>query len=178
MTFKLMVATVAIMSVLAPPDNWKSDAANAKISFTIKGPFGTVNGKFTGLKTEIRFDEKNVSGSSISASIDAQTVSTGVGLRNRDLRKKEEWFNTDKYPLISFRSKKTEKSGTSYKVLGELTIKGITKPVEIPFTFTSKGNDGVFKGKFLIKREDYNLGKPGGSVGSEVTITLEVPVKK
>jgi polyisoprenoid-binding protein YceI len=62
--------------------------------------------------------------------------------------------------------------------MGELTIKGVTKPAEIPFTFTSDGNSGVFKGHFTIKREDFNVGKPGGSVGSLVTINLVVPVKK
>jgi polyisoprenoid-binding protein YceI len=58
-----------------------------------------------------------------------------------------------------------------------LTIKGITKPVDIPFTFTNKESSGVFAGQFIIKRSDYNLGKPGGSVGSDITIILTVPVK-
>jgi len=125
-----------------------------------------------------RISEKDLAGSSITASIDPKTVSTGVGLRNRDLRKKEEWFNTDKYPEISFHAKKFEKTDKGFKAMGELTMKGITKPAEIPFTFTGNGSTGVFKGEFTVKREDFNLGKSGGSVGSVVTIHLEVPVKK
>jgi polyisoprenoid-binding protein YceI len=178
MTGKLIMATTAILAALTFTGNWKSDAANAKITFSVKGPFGTVNGSFTGLKTEIQFNEKDLAGSSIIASIDPKTVSTGVGLRNRDLRKKEEWFNTDKYPEIRFHAKKIEKTTNGFKAIGELTIKGITKPAEIPFTFDSKGETGLFKGQFTVKREDYNLGKPGGSTGSIVTIHLEVPVKK
>jgi polyisoprenoid-binding protein YceI len=174
MTLRLMMVTAIVIAVLAPPDNWKSDAANAKITFTVKGPFGTVNGSFSGLQTEIKFDEKDPAASSMTASVDAKSVSTGVGLRNKDLRNKEEWFNTDKFPRISFHSKKIEKAGAGFKALGELTIKGVTKPAEIPFTFTSN----VFKGTFVIKREDFNLGKPGGSVGNEITVKLEVPVKK
>jgi polyisoprenoid-binding protein YceI len=178
MTLKLVMTTAAIIAGLTFTSNWKSDAANAKVSFSVKGPLGTVKGNFSGLKTEIQFNEKDLSGSSISASIDAKTVSTGIGLRNRDLRKKEEWLNTDKYPLITFHSKKIEKTATGYKALGELTIKGVTKPAEIPFTFTSKGDTGLFKGQFTVKREDYNVGKAGGSTGSIITIDLEVPVKK
>jgi polyisoprenoid-binding protein YceI len=62
--------------------------------------------------------------------------------------------------------------------VGELKIKDVSKPVEIPFTFAPNGNSGVFKGEFSFKRLDFNLGKPGGSVGEEITIHLEVPVKK
>src|ERR1700720_4094395 len=147
MTLKFIMATTALMAGLIFAGNWKSDPATAKVSFSVKGPFGTVNGNFTGLKTEIMFNEKDLPGSSIKAGIDPKTVSTGVGLRNRDLRKKEEWFNTDKYPEITFHSRKIEKTDKEYKALGDLTIKGATKPVEIPFTFTSKGEAGLFKGQ-------------------------------
>jgi polyisoprenoid-binding protein YceI len=156
--------------------NWRADASKAKVQFSIKGPFGTVHGNFTGLKADIKFDTKNPSGGSISASIDPGTVSTGIGMRNHDLKNKEEWLNTAKFPAISWRSKKIEKSANGYTATGDLTLKGVTKPVQITFTFDGKGSTGVFKGQFTIKREDFNLGKPGGSVGDEVTITLEVPV--
>jgi len=156
---------------------WNIDAENAKITFTVSGPFGMVHGSYSGLKATIKFDENDLAGSSISASVDANTVSTGIGLRNHDL-KKEEWFNTDKYPVISFRSSKIEKTAASFKATGELTIKGISKPQEIPFTFSAKGTTGVFKSQFLIKRQDFNLDNTSTSVGNEITINLEVPVKR
>jgi polyisoprenoid-binding protein YceI len=177
MKFKQLLAVSAIILILPNPGNWKVDTANAKVSFSVHGPFGTVHGSFTGLEATINFNEKNLSGSSISASIDAKTVSTGVSLRNSDLRKKEEWLNTDKYPRITFKSKKIEKTANGYKAIGDMTIKAATKPVEIPFTFTKKDATGIFKGQFTIKREDYGVGKPGGSTGSVITIMLTVPAK-
>jgi len=177
MTIKSIVLIIAF-TAFTGAGNWKADTAGAKVSFSVKGPFGTVNGKFTGLLAELQFDEKNPAGGSITASIDAKSVSTGIGLRNKHLRDKEESFNTDKYPRISFRSSRIEKTGARFKAIGTLTIKGISKPVDIPFSFTSHDNKGTFTGKFVVKREDYNVGKPGGSTGSEVTITLEVPAKK
>ncbi|HLK31420.1 MAG TPA: YceI family protein [Puia sp.] len=174
----LFIAAFTIVSGLSMTENWSTVAAKAKITFKIKGPFGMVNGNFSGLKSTIKFNEKDLGTSSISASIDAKTVSTGIGLRNRDLRKKEEWLNTDKYPLISFKSTKIEKDAKGYKVIGELTLKGITKPVSIPFTFSPSKNTGIFKGQFVIKRKEFHIGKDGGSVGSDVTINIEVPVKK
>jgi polyisoprenoid-binding protein YceI len=161
--------------------NWTADASKARVLFSVKGPFpfGTVHGSFSGFKSTIRFDANDLAGSSISASIDAKTVSTGIGLRNRDLREKEEWLDTNKYPQISWKSSKIEKASSSgYKALGELTLKGTTRQVEIPFTFTVTGNSGVFKGTFTINREDYKVGKPGGSVASTVNIELEIPVSK
>jgi len=174
----VLLAQAGVLAGWFFTSNWKVDAGHAKVKFSVKGPLGDVHGSFTGLQATIRFDEKDLSGSSVSASIDAKTVSTGVGLRNRHLRTKEEWLNADKFPKISFRSKKIEKSEGGYKALGDLTLKGVTRPVEIPFTFSGKGGEGVFKGQFKIKREDFHVGKPGGSTGALITIDLEVPVKK
>lgn len=177
MKFKQILTTSATIIIMYVSGNWKVDTANAKVNFTVHGPFGTVHGSFTGLMATINFNEKNLSGSTIEASIDAKTVNTGISLRNSDLRNKEEWLNTDKYPRISFKSKKIEKTDKGFKVVGDLTIKGITKPAEIPFTFTNKESSGVFTGQFTVTRSDYNIGKPGGSVGAVITIILTIPVK-
>ena len=158
--------------------NWKADAAKAKVEFSVKGPFGTVHGNFTGLKASIQFDEKDPAAGSITASIDAKTVSSGVGMRNHHLRDEEQWLNTNKYPTISYKSSKIRKSANGFVASGELTLKGITKPVEIPFTFSPSGKNGVFKGQFSIRREDYQCGKDGGSVGDDITLNLEVPVSQ
>lgn len=168
------------VGVSGAAQNWKADASKARVQFTVKGPFpfGTVHGSFSGFKSTIRFDGNDLAGSAISASVDAKTVSTGIGLRNRDLREKEEWLDTDKYGEISYKSVKIERAAAGFKAVGELTLKGITRQVEIPFTFGATGNSGVFKGSFTINREDYKVGKPGGSVGSTVKIDLEIPVNK
>src|SRR5882757_2320806 len=100
MQVQQLIARSVIIAGLVFAGNWTVDTANAKVSFSIKGPFGTVHGDFTGLKATIDFDEKNPAGGSITANIDPKTVSTGIGLRNRHLRNEEEYFNTDKYPEI------------------------------------------------------------------------------
>jgi len=178
MRIRQLITRSVLIAGLALAGSWSVDSANARISFSVKGPFGTVNGSFTGLKAEIKFDEKDLGGSSIRASVDAKTVSTGVGLRNHHLRTEEQWLNTDKFPDISFRSQKIEKTGGGFQATGDLTLKGVTKPVALAFTFAPGGDGGLFKGHFDIKREDYNMGKPGGSVGDMISINLEVPVKK
>jgi polyisoprenoid-binding protein YceI len=178
MQLRQSIIRSALIVGLAFATSWTIDSTNAKVTFKVKGIFGTVNGSFTGLKATIKFDENDLPGSAVQASIDPTTVSTGSGLRDRHLKNEEEWFNPTKYPAISFKSQKIEKGTGGYKAIGDLTMKGVTKPTEIPFTFTPNGGTGVFKGQFTIKREDFNIGKPGGSVGDIITINLEVPVKK
>ena len=156
---------------------WNSNASTAQTKFSISGPFGAVHGTLGGLKSTILFDENNLAASSVSASVDSKSISTGIGMRNRDLQK-EKYLNSENYPSLSFRSDKIQKSGTGYIAIGSLTIKGVTTRIEIPFTFSEKGNAGVFKGGFTIKRQDYGVGNSGGSIGSTVTIDLEVPVTK
>jgi polyisoprenoid-binding protein YceI len=177
MRIKIILLPLALL-IGSGLGNWKPDASKAKVAFSVKGPLGTVHGEFTGLKATIQFDVKNPGAGSISASIDANTVTTGIGMRNHHLKSEEQFLNTDKYPEISFHSKKIEKTGSGYTASGDLTIKGVSKPVQIPFTFTPDGNSGVFKGQFVIKREEFNIGKPGGSTGDDVTISLEVPVSQ
>jgi polyisoprenoid-binding protein YceI len=157
---------------------WKPDPSKAKVQFSVHGPFGTVHGSFTGLKAAIQFDEQHPESGSMTASIDPNTVSTGIGLRNHDLKNEEKWLNTAKYPTIRFHSTRIGRTSGGYEVLGELTLKGVTKPVRMPFTFLPNGNNGVFKGEFVINREDFGVGNKGGSVGDAVTISLEVPVTR
>ena len=156
---------------------WEANAATSKIGFSVKGPFGTVNGNLSGLKSNILFDKDNLAASSISASVSTSSISTGIKLRNKDL-KKEKYLDAEKYPSISFKSNKIEKSGNGYKAIGELTIKGVSKHQEIPFTFSEKGNEGFFKGNFTIQRENFGVGKSGGGIGSDVAVNLTVPVTK
>ena len=176
MFIKQFLVVSSLVAGFSHGGNWKVDPAESKINFSIQGIFGTVHGHFSGLQATIHFNEKDLSKSSLSAYVQAKTVSTGISLRNRDLRNKEEWLNTEKYPTISFKSEKIEKTAIGYRVIGKLTIKGIERVVEIPFTFIGKASTGIFKGSFTIQRLDYKLGKPGGSVGNTVTIELDVPV--
>jgi polyisoprenoid-binding protein YceI len=177
---KLLLLILLFFALSGSPltGNWNADTANAKITFTVDGPFGTVNGSFTGLKSTFQFDPNDLSSSYIKATIDPATVSTGDWLRNYHLRDEEQFLNTSKYPLLGFTSTKIEKTSTGFKASGNLSLKGITKLIEIPFTFSSSGDNGFFKGQFAIDRMEYNIGKEGGTVGNTINISIAVPVTK
>ena len=137
-----------------------------------------VDGNFTGLIGTVLFDPEHLSTSSIEASVTSASINTGIELRNTHL-KKEEYFDVEKYPKISMKSTSFEKSSDgTYKGHFQLTIKGVTKDVVVPFTYTVTGSNAVFKGSFTIIREDYGVGGKSWTMADEVTINLQLTTTK
>ncbi|MFN8334558.1 MAG: YceI family protein [Cyclobacteriaceae bacterium] len=128
---------------------------------------------FKGLKAEISFDEAHPEKSTIKATIDATTVDTGNELMTAHA-KEESVLHTDKYPVITFESSSIRKSGKGYEITGNLTLKGITKPVTFPFTFENE----TFVGAFSIFAKDFNITRSGAVPSGEIKIELTIPVAK
>ena len=86
--------------------------------------------------------------------------------------KKEEYFNVDKYPVINF----TSTAVSSSTVSGNLTIKGISKPISFPYTVSKplKGAGFIFEGSFSINRKDFDIGSSSFSLSDAVTVNLKV----
>lgn len=141
--------------------------------YTVKFSGGSIHGEFKGLKTDIVFDPAYPDQAKISASIDVNSISTGFFIKNSHAKSA---LDADKYPAISFASTTVSKSGNAYQAVGKLTLKGITKPVTIHFTFDNKGSEGVFKGDFKIIPKDFNITRSG--TPDELIISLNVPVVK
>lgn len=154
--------------------NWK-----AKEEYSIQ--FDKIS--FRGLKASILFDEANPQKAKISAFIDPRTIETGIGLKNKHAR---EALDTDKYPAIIFTSTSVKSLGNSrYEATGNLTIKGITKEIKMPFAFDSKKNliDKVpfvlaetFSGVITIVPKDFNITRMG--TPDVVSVQITVPVTK
>ena len=152
--------------------NWQPTSAT--VGFKIK-MFGVgVDGTFKGLAATLRFDPQNVAVSNLSATVDAATLDTDNNLRNRHLREKEEFFNVVKYPKITMKSTKIEKTATGYVGYFDLTMKNTTKSVKLPFTFTQTGNKAVFSGSTTINRRDWSVG--GGTFGLSNDVTMNLTV--
>lgn len=128
---------------------------------------------FTGLKAVILFDEENLEKSKISASVDASSINPGE--KNDALRegaKKPETLDVEKYPVISFESKAITKTGNGYEATGNLTLKGVTKEIKLPFIFEKE----IFKGGFSIDPKDFNI--TNENYQHQLNIVLTIPVTK
>ncbi len=160
-----------IFNMLAQTE-WKL-ATGSTVTFVIKNAGLKVDGKLEGLQTTIKFDSPNLATSSIEASLETTTVNTDNKTRDGHLRK-EEYFDVAKYPKMSIKSVSFIKDGNNYKGKFKLTIKGVTKDIEIPFSYIENGNSATFKGSFTINRLDYKVGGNSWVLADNVIISLNI----
>jgi polyisoprenoid-binding protein YceI len=175
---QLVVSLALILGLLSAfaPVNWK--LSRSSVTFKIKHAGLVVNGSLAGTETNINFDPANPAQSSIIASLETATIDSGIALRNKHL-KKETYLYVDKYPRITMRSTKLEKTDNNmYLGYFDLTIKETTKNLKVPFTFTENTSGGEFKGEFKINRLDYGVGESNWLMDNEVQISIQLNVTR
>jgi len=170
-------------------DKYVIDVAHSDIGFSVKHlGLSNVKGKFKVFSGFIMVDEKNLADCSVEVEIRADSVDTANEKRDAHL-KTADFFDTEKFPTLTFKSKKVKKTKAGYTATGSFTMHGVTKEINIPFTF-QKATDpwkkmriGVEAG-LTINRQDYgvnwsNLMDNGGLVVSnQVKIELAVEAVK
>ena len=146
------------------------DPSQSHVSFKISNMWvNTVKGTIKDMQGKLEFDKDNLSAAKFNVCIDPATIDTGNEERDADLRS-ENYFHVDKYPSICFASKEITKTADGYLTKGDLTLHGVTKPIEIPFTFDGKS----IKGTLTIDRFHYNIGEDTGKfmMGSEAELEI------
>jgi len=176
---QLIVSLFLFCSLHLAAQNYTPADAGSDVKFTIKNFGLNVNGSFTGLQGKIIFDPVKPATASFAVSVDAGTVNTGNGSRDKHL-KKDDYFNVASYPKLSFVSTKVTASGKLgvYTIEGNLTIKGKSKMVSFPFTATTAAGGYQFSGQLKINRRDFKVG--GGSLvlSDELTVSLHILANK
>ncbi len=135
-----------------------------------------VSGSIGGLLVNVQFNAANLASSTIDASVDVNTINTDNSSRDDHL-KSDEFFDAARYPKIGIKSVSFKhKSGNNYTGRFNLTIKGKTKLMEIPFTITEKGNTLAFKSSFKLNRLDYGIGESSMILSDDVTVNIDAEV--
>lgn len=140
------------------------DAAHSSIGFSIRHLFTMVPGRFDKFSANIAYDEVAPEKSTVDFTIDAASVNTDNVKRDGHLRTPD-FFNVEKFPTLTFKSTKVEKTDQKsvYKVTGDLTMLGVTKPVTVQVEVVGIGPDGFgnIKGGFQaigsLKRKDFGM---------------------
>ncbi|MEK7831182.1 MAG: YceI family protein, partial [Acidobacteriota bacterium] len=127
-----------------PGGDYKIDPAHSVIGFSIRHyEINWVEGRFKDFDGTIHFDDADITKSSVDFTAKIESVDTGVAARDQHLRK-DDFFDAAKYPQMTFKSSRVERKGKNGYVLhGDLTIRGMTKQVAIPFTI-ARTDDGAF----------------------------------
>ena len=178
--FKKVFTAIALFCVVtAFGQNYTPTDAGSKVRFVIKNFGINTGGTFEGLTGSILFDPANLAGASFNVSVDAKSVDTDMEARDNHLRK-EEYFDVEKYPKLSFRSTKittTNKEGYLF-MFGVITIKNISKEISFPFQQTSKDGGVLFEGEFKLNRRDFGVGGKSFSMSDELNVELSIFAKK
>jgi polyisoprenoid-binding protein YceI len=153
---------------------WKM--TSGEVSFKIKNAGVSVTGRFSGLNTKLVFSPDKLSSSSLSGSLEVGTIKTGIDKRDEDL-KADKYFDAAKYKIIEMKSTKLSKKGDKYVGTFSVTMKGVTKQVEVPFEFIQKGQDAEFKGTFSINRRDYGVGGKTLTMSDDANVTIDIKAK-
>jgi polyisoprenoid-binding protein YceI len=174
-----------------PAGDYKIDPAHSIIGFAVRHlEINWVEGRFKEFEGTIHYDDKDVTKSSVEFSAKVESIDTGVAPRDKHLRTAD-FFEVEKYPTMTFKSTGVERKGKdSYVLRGDLTLKGVTKPVQLPFRVAGAVQDPWGNTRFgveaqtKINRRDFgiNYGSAfaggGLDVGNEVTISLQLEASK
>jgi polyisoprenoid-binding protein YceI len=165
--------------LVAAPERYKIDTTHSSVSFKIRHlGVSWVQGVFKDYEGEVLFDPEKPEASSVTVTVKAASVDTGNEKRDNHLRNAD-YFHVEKFPTLSFKSTKVEKTGENrYKVTGDFTLLGVTKPLVVDFIATDEieGMRGEKRRggetSFTIKRSDFGMKQSIGPIGDEVHVSL------
>jgi polyisoprenoid-binding protein YceI len=178
----VVLAAVAPLA-MAQTSTWKADPNHSEVAFTVTHLGITkVHGRFGKVDATLQWDEADPSKSSVNATIDVTGVDTGVTPRDNDL-KGDHFFDVAHFPTATFASTSVEKSGSGLEVKGNLTVKGVTKPVVLhvdgptgPVNGMDKKPHMGFEATTTINRDDFGIaaGMPSAMVSNEVQLEIDL----
>jgi len=180
---KLIFAVILFVhaSVSAQTTTWKNDKLHSKLTFTVTHLLvSDVDGLFKNFDVTITTTKPDFSDAMFDLSADAASINTEVEMRDNDL-KSANYFDVATYPKITFRSTSIMPDGQNkFKLTGNLTMHGVTKPVTMNLWFRgttenpmSKKKDAGFKLTGNLKRSDFNI----GSKTSSAMVSDEIEIK-
>jgi polyisoprenoid-binding protein YceI len=171
------------------PGVWKIDPVHTTAEFVVRHLMVTkVRGRFTDITGAVTIGE-DVLDSSVEVIIGTASITTGDETRDNHLRTKD-FLEVDKYPVITFKSAKVVGTGSDYTVTGDLTIHGVTRPIDMAVEFNGVATDpwggtrAGFSAETEINRRDFgvdiSMPMDGGGVvvGDKIKIQIEAEIVK
>lgn len=177
LTWALLAASFA-----AAAADWQVDRSNSRLGFVATQQGGQFQGRFRDWRADIRFDPRQLQQSRFEVSVDVASVDTGSRERDQYLPGKD-WFAAKRFPSATFRTTGfTEKGGGSYLAKGELTLRGVTRPVTLAVSWQGEGAQAKLHVETSLDRTAFGIGQGefAGSdvVGHEVKVVADLALRK
>ena len=188
-SFSLILALIASLS-LSAQSTWVFDQAHTSVAFSVDHlVISETTGQFSSFEGTVTCQTDDFEGATIEFSVDIASIDTDNERRDGHL-KSDDFFNAEEYPKMTFKSTSLQKvTGNTYKLLGDLTIRDVTKPIELAVEYKGTAQMGDtkkagFKLTGSLNRFDYNLKwskttEAGGLVvGEDVRITVNIELNQ
>ncbi len=169
---------------------WNIDPAHTEVGFEVKHlMISKVRGRFGAVTGTIELDAADPARSSVTAEIDVTSIDTGQEQRDVHLRSAD-FFDVERFPAITFRSSRVERTANGFRVAGDLTIRDVTRQVVLDAVDEGRGTDpwggerAAFSASLVIDRRDFGLTwnqalETGGVlVANEIRISLDIQAVK
>ncbi|MFH3624688.1 YceI family protein [Acinetobacter nosocomialis] len=179
LSFGLAVALASTVTLAAPVD-YKIDPTHTATVFSWNHfGFSTPSANFSDIQGVIKVDNAKPANSSVNVTIPLSSVNTNVPALDKEFQQ-EAWFNAAKYPNITFKSTKVEtKDKKHFKITGDLTVKGVTKPVVLDAVLNKQGEHPMakvpaigFNATTSFNRSDFGLGNYVPNVGDKIIVNI------
>lgn len=186
---KIAAAIVTmVISTVTFAQGWTADKAHSKLGFEVTHLMVTdVDGAFKNFDISINSSKDDFTDAVIEVTADINSINTDNDYRDKDL-KSDRFFDAAKYPTLTFKSTSIQKTDAkNYKLSGNLTMHGVTKPVVLNVTLNGTGTNPMskkpvagFKIRGTVKRSDFGIGDgtPNAIVSDEVDIVANVEIDK
>ncbi len=182
---------MSTVTATAARTTWKVDPAHSQVEFAVRHMMiTTVRGRFTDVKGTVVTEGNDPANAQVEVIIDANSIDTREPQRDAHL-KSADFFDVEKFPYITFKSKRvTDVRGDEFKLVGDLTIHGVTREVVLEVTSEGQAKDpwgnarAGYSARTRINRSDFGLTwnqalEAGGLlVGDEIKITLDLELIK
>ncbi|OJU09612.1 MAG: hypothetical protein BGN86_13000 [Caulobacterales bacterium 68-7] len=171
------VAALAMAgSAFAAPPAWTVNKAASRINFVSSFEGGGFVGQFDRWNAQIAFDAKDLANSKATVSIETASAKTGDGDRDEALPSND-WFASSKFATATFTSISFKSvGGDNYQVAGNLSIKGVSKPVVLPVTIKVAGKTATADGTVNIDRSLFGVGQGQFKGGESVPLQVQVKI--
>ncbi len=156
------------------------DVDKSYVKFSVRNMgIRDVAGTITEMKGTVDFNAKQLDSSYFEVAVDLNTINTSEEKRDAHL-KNEDFFETNKWPTINFKSIQIINQDSVYSVTGNLTIKDVTKQIVVPFSIIETDSTITFAGSIAVNRLDYNVGVDYSNfkIGYEISVEVVCVVKK
>jgi polyisoprenoid-binding protein YceI len=187
--FLLLTGLVALAApfATAQTSTWAIDPAHSQIEFVVRHlSLSNIHGRF-GIKSgTINVNDTDVTKSTVQVTIDVTSLDTGVSQRDSDV-KGANFFDAAKFPTATFESTAVAKKGSGLTVSGNLTLHGVTRPVELDVEGPTGPVPGMdhkphsgYSATATINRKDFGVGPnaPATMVGEDIKLTIDLDVAK